>query len=381
MNRPLVKTSLIFVIIAGGIRCLLAEKRTTDRLADQADAVVVADVQSGRQSGYAVAFVLSIIRTIKGDLLPGATVNVSWGCALRANKDLQGNYGLWFLRKAGVSQWTLLAVLQGQIPFEFAYFHVPRVSTPPSVNTTRSASVNDLMAAELVGALEVYTDPSLRHPLAIELVGIGESAVAPDLYRALRLNSDPELKFVGLAGLLSANDMSALAQIANNVNLITNLNARGFVSDAISGRRDADPSAVQYLGKIALSPDSGLQWSAAQALKYIHTRDTLPFLARLLDSNNARIREAGMIGLSRFVDNLPIATPENTHNGKDLIPQGPAPYRTAETDKYSLSRRWLGSANEIEYLQFWKFWWATMQFPAVPVTPPGTSGVRLPAPF
>ena len=99
MNRPLVKTSLIFVIIAGGIRCLLAEKRTTDRLADQADAVVVADVQSGRQSGYAVAFVLSIVRTIKGDLLPGATANVSWGCALPANKDLKGNYGLWFLRK------------------------------------------------------------------------------------------------------------------------------------------------------------------------------------------------------------------------------------------------------------------------------------------
>ena len=113
MNHTLAKTSLIFVIIAAGIPCLLAEKRTTDRLADQADAVVVADVQSGRQSGYAVAFVLSIVRTIKGDLLPGATVNVLWGCALPANKDLKGNYGLWFLRKAGGSQWTLLAVLQG----------------------------------------------------------------------------------------------------------------------------------------------------------------------------------------------------------------------------------------------------------------------------
>jgi len=80
VNHTLAKTSLIFVIIAAGISCLLAEKRMIDRLADRADAVVVADVQSGRQSGYAIAFVLSVVRTIKGDLLPGATVNVSWGC-------------------------------------------------------------------------------------------------------------------------------------------------------------------------------------------------------------------------------------------------------------------------------------------------------------
>lgn len=71
------------------------------------------------------------------------------------------------------------------------------------------------------------------------------------------------------------------------------------------------------------------------------------------------VREEAMKGLSRFVDNLPIPTAYNTINLGALIPQGPQPYRTAETDKYSLSKRNPGPADQTEYLRFWRSWWAS----------------------
>jgi hypothetical protein len=356
-------TKLTFILAFGAaLPCVQAQKRTTDRLTDEADAVVVGEVQSGRQSGYSVAFVLSISRTLKGDFPPGTLVNVTWSCALRAQKDLKGNYGLWFLRKTAGSQWSLQPVLQGQFPFEAAYFPVPRASLPvPIAASPQPGAARDLIAAELVGALQVRVDRSQLHRLAPGLLGIGESAVTPGLYRALRASGDPELRFLGLAGLLRADDMSALGEIANNVDLVPGLEVAGFVLDAIEARRDANPAAIGYLGRIASSSNRSVQRSAGEALKYIHTRDTLPFLAQLLDSNEAKTREAAMTGFSRFVDNLPIATPASVPSGKSLVPQGPQPYRTAETDKYSLSTRALGATNEVEYLHFWRSWWATMK--------------------
>jgi len=96
---------------------------------------------------------------------------------------------------------------------------------------------------------------------------------------------------------------------------------------------------------------------------YIHTRETLPFLAKLLDSSDATTREFAMRGLSRFVGNLPVATQQNIFSGKASLQQGPAPYRTPDTDRYSLATRSLAQAPEGEaaFLQFWKSWWALMK--------------------
>jgi hypothetical protein len=371
-----VMTKLSFILAFGAaLPSLQAEKRTTDRLADEADAIVVGEVQSGRQSGYSVAFVLSVTRTLKGDLPPGAVVNVTWGCALRANKDLKANYGLWFLRREG-GQWTLRRVLEGTVPFEFSYFPLPRQRTPANLPAGGPPlSAKDLVAAELVAALQICTDRSQLHHLASGLLGIGESSVAPELFRALRASGGPELKFMGLAGLLRANDMSALAEIADNVDLIPRLELRGLVLGAISARRDAEPAAISHLGRIAATPDPDLRRAAAEALKRIHTRDTVPFLVQLLESTDPGTREAAMFGLSRFVDNLPIETPYNVPSGKSLVPQGPQTYRTAETDRYSLSTRRVDGANEADHVRFWRSWWVTMKdkvmaAPGPPVGPP-----------
>jgi len=223
------------------------------------------------------------------------------------------------------------------------------------------------MAAELVAALEHYTDPSQLYLVALHLSGITTSALLPQFYQSLRGSPDPELRFIGLEGLLgTSNEASALAEIASSLGVLPTLRTRSLLQVEISGTRNSDPAIVASLGAIASSPDETWQRCAAKGLENIHSLKALPFLAQLLSSPDRAAREAAMSGLSRFVDNLPIQTVSNIINGGSLISQGPTPYRTAQTDKYSLSRRLLGSADETEYVQFWKSWWASMKSQLAP---------------
>ena len=142
---------------------------------------------------------------------------------------------------------------------------------------------------------------------------------------------------------------------------IPTLKLREFPLGAIRSQRDASPDTIQALGRFASSSSALVQKNAAEALGYIHTPATLPLLAALLNSPDPSAREAAIRGLSLFVDNLPITTLDSTPSQKWRVPQGPAPYRTHDTDLYSLSTRALDPAQEAKYLQFWKSWWATMK--------------------
>jgi hypothetical protein len=356
-------------LVAAGVGCLsslCAAKGPADLLADRSDAVVVAEVQSGQQTGRSVAFALSIVRTIKGDLTSGTTVDVAGTAGVSAGasgfRSLGGQYGLWFLKKSGgqgASPWTFLPVSQGASWEISGYVPLLRTASPASIAAPAApTTTGDRMAMELVAALEQYTDAGQLYPVALSLSRIGESPLLPALYGVLRTNSDPELKFIGLSGLLGgAEESQALAEIAGNIDLARNLHTSPLLAMKISSVRSSGPEAVASLARIAASPDAGFERSAAVALENIHSRGALPVLVQLLDSNDALARECAMAGLSRFVDNLPIQTPQNIPTGTGLLAQGPAPYRTPATDEYSLSRRQLGAANEAEYLQFWKSWW------------------------
>ncbi len=260
----------LLVLIVGAGPFLRAETRVIDRLANQADAIVVGQMQSGLQTGNAVAFTLSVARTIKGSLASGATVNVSWLCALVANKNLEGNYGLWFLHNAGGGQWTMLGVLQGQYPFEFGYFPLPTGSVPGNlIAPSVSLNVSDRIAVELVSALQISTDYSLKYHLASGLLEIGESTVTPNLYATLRTSPNIDLKFVGLAGMIRTNDTGALNEFGGILNLMSNSPTGAIAGEAICAIRGTDPPIISSLGVIALSTKSAAQTCAAQALKYI----------------------------------------------------------------------------------------------------------------
>lgn len=327
------------------------------------DAVVVAEVISGRQTGKAANCVLLINRTLKGSLLPNDRVNVSWNSWLGFDQDLTGKYGMWHLNQLPSGAWVLRQVDRG-VP----YVPMPKGTSPLGIMVPagipalpQPATVGDRMAAELAAALQGYSKPSDVRELASRFLALDKTPFVSGLYRVLRASPDPELRLTGLTGMLRLNDLTALTDLANSVDQIPKVQVRHWVLSAIMARHEVSPAVIQTLGRIASSPDLDTQFAAADALGEIHTRDTLPILAQLLDSPRQMTREAAMRGLGWFVDNLPISTEYNVWNGRANIPQGPAPYRTADTDRYSLSHRPPGNANDAEYVQFWKSWWAKMK--------------------
>ena len=137
----------------------------------------------------------------------------------------------------------------------------------------------------------------------------------------------------------------------------------------MNGRVDSDAASIGYLGVISTSRDVGLQRAAATDLALIHTPATLKYLGDLLYSTDPLTQEWAMRGLSRFVNGLPITTPQGTLNGSDLAAAGPTPYRTNETDRYSLATRWLATCAEpaSAFIQHWQSWWASMKSKLAPV--------------
>jgi hypothetical protein len=307
----------------------------------------------------------------------GTKIRVSVDMRLLSRRGSLGR-GLWLLKKAD-NKWTVIPFLSGAVRLETGYFiplpgagfRAGTFAAEPS-NAVVSESVNDQVAAEFATAIHNYSNPLDVFLLGHGLCQLEATPAVTGIYRTLATYTDPEVRLMGLAGLLGSdgeNSTWALKQIAKEMELIPRLHVRGVVIPSICSIRNSDRGAVESLGQISLSSDIALRRCAAMALDFIHTRDTLPFLAELLNSGDAGTREYAIQGLSRFVDNLPVQNPSNIRNGQALLPQGPAPYRTAETDQFSLSKGWLGSAEEAPYLQFWRSWWDRMKgelFPAVP---------------
>jgi hypothetical protein len=340
-----------------------AEEGSTDWLARDADAVVIGETLSGVQTGNSVALVLSVTRAIKGEVPVGARLDVSGQTRFSWTGDLQSkDYGLWFLKRAG-DGWELMSVVPNSFALDAGCF-VPlsKTASPGTVATdSPPATAGDRVALELVATLEQgYTSPTQLDTLAWAFNGLGRRPFVTGLCRILRANPDPELRFIGLTGMLTGPDeTSALAEIADNVNLIPKLKVSAVLAISLCGIRSTDPAALLSLGR--LSADPSTEGCAAMSLDFIHTRETLPFLARLLDSTDPKAREYAIQGLSRFVENLPIAEANDQITGKSHVPRGPSLYRTAETDRYSLANRWLGSDSDTEYIRFWKSWWASVK--------------------
>lgn len=323
------------------------------------DSVIVAEVISGRQTGKVATCVLLVSRTIKGSLLPNDRVNVSWNTWLGFDRNLAGNYGIWHLNQLPSGGWLLRQVDRDKpyVPLQKGVSPVG-VTVPTGMPALpQPVTVGDRMAAELVAALQVHTNLSDVGDLASLFLALDRTRFVTALYSVLRASPDPELKFIGLSGMLMLNDIAALDEISKNVEEISKVKARHWVLSGIMARRDLSPIAIQALGRIASSSDLDAQFAAAVSLQLLHTRDTLPVLVQLLDSPRQITRETAIRGLSSFVDNLPPETPHNVVNGTASIPQGATPYRTVDTDRYSLSRRLLGKENDTEYVQFWKSWW------------------------
>jgi hypothetical protein len=124
--------------------------------------------------------------------------------------------------------------------------------------------------------------------------------------------------------------------------------------------RNAAPEAIQLLGEFSIDrtlPPS-LREAAAQALSAMHTRESIPHLAKLLDDPNPALRARDVVGISLFANGKGAQDPSGGPSMPHLNNPPPSAHRTEQTARY------LGfdSANETEWIAFWKAWWLKHQF-------------------
>ena len=354
MVKPIVSVALLV-----WLSCAIL---AVDNVADLADAIVVGEVLSLQQTGSQVAFTLQVDRNLKGNIVPTSVIQVEWDRApvTRTPQQISGQYGMWFLRTNANGAWQLLPATHSNTPLPLSLACYPLLKgSAPFASAVGTQSVNDLVTGELSTAVEHLPSATTEfYYTATGLLSLSDTSNVTSQYRRLSQMADPQLQVLGLIGLVRQGDAASIERVLELQAALRASKLRVHMVSAVRNVRDGTPRTVQALGRLATTSGvgSGLQMAACDALRSVHTKDSLPFLVALLDSPNAEIRHEGLAGISMFVENLPIQKAEMVPNMTWLRPQGPAPYRTTDTDKYSAK---FGEPpdRQAEYVAFWKSWW------------------------
>ena len=198
--------------------------------------------------------------------------------------------------------------------------------------------------------------------LAEALDTLGDPSTLLTIYRELASDRAGYLRAIGIAGLIAANDPAGPKQAAAEFRtLFHNAYVSPIAMNLMRYRNPEDGDAVLAVGRLAtenLDLDMPLlQRSAAQALSAIDTKEAMPALITLLDSEDAQVGGHALNGICLFVRNAPVVTPQSIPSGSWRQSREPAPLRTAQTDAYCWIDPLPASWAPRGYIAFWKSWW------------------------
>ncbi|MDX2151214.1 MAG: HEAT repeat domain-containing protein [Bryobacteraceae bacterium] len=327
-------------------------------LLSTADAVVIGTEVDRVKQGALVSFTLNVEHVFKGTIPPGASVHVSWDSGVYdpiwANSRPSCR-GIWALQnKEGL--WWAVPARAGRVPaFQRLFYPVPaRPIASDFQSQPGSTSIDQLLG--LIAAAEVERDGM---PVLLEAATDYDSAEARRIFRIMARGAQPRARLLGLASLVQRGDVGAIVQLGEGTD-------RNMVVPGISELvvpavevffRNNDVRGIRALGQLATTPSSipGLQVGAARALSSIHTRESVPFLASLLESSNPSLVRSAVIGLSFYANGVGV---QRASAAMDHLNQRtPTAYTTKDTLRY------LGfdEGRSHEYLTFWKQWWSMNQ--------------------
>ncbi len=347
---------------------------------EAADLILVGPLVGGTAfaSGTQVSsdIVLEARRVLKGNLIPGNQVaaHLEGRSYFVVPKPAQAAidqriYGIWFLRADPARNQVISR--DGQFgELHFAASILPENAPAGNAGASPAESVANEIAAGLRWLAETHAGPG--RPLAAayagqfrslteDLASLGPSATQP-VYREFAGDASPALRAAGIQGLVAAGDPDGVKRAAADWDqLAASADVQPLVMALMSYSNAADPQAVRALGALALRPEAvaGLRENAAYALRAIHTKESLPALAALLDEDAERVSSYALSGFCLFVRNAPPVTPQSVPSMSWMQSREPAPYLTPETERYCLmGGRPDPSRNKAEYVSFWKSWWA-----------------------
>jgi len=337
--------------------------QSLDKLASQADAVVIAALTQGVQSGSSISGVLEVRRSLKGSLAAGSVIPLSWQApdpssfgVAAPSQTWPRSEGIWLLKHAEGYAPMPLDHPAAEVPDYFIL--VSLAPLLPAYEPAVGATLMDRIVLEMASTLE----RGLQLGAGIPLTWLAQiyPSVAPETYDRLLASRNATLRAVALSVRLQLHDDSVLVKYEPALLELAASSAGIRLQAALELSRPPDPAALGVLGRIALSPEPGMQrcaLGAARALAAIHSALTLPILGKMLDSRDTEIRTAAVNGLSSFVTNLPVRRPVDMASMAWMTPNGPGQYLTEDV-KQHVELGPISKYRQEGIVDFWRAWWA-----------------------
>jgi hypothetical protein len=191
-------------------------------------------------------------------------------------------------------------------------------------------------------------------------VGFTDTPAVRAVLNSLAASPNSTARSTGLAGLLQMKDKQALLTFLASRKAFSPIEENRIVGRISSPAfRSTDPEIIQALGIAMNDPSSspGLQQAAAQFLRAVHTRETLPHLAILLDSPIPDRQVDAVFGFSGFANGFEIVSHLNTTSMTWLTNRKDTPYTTDQTLHYLLLGMGADAGSRQEVVTFWRNWW------------------------
>ena len=368
--RTLFTVPLAFFLITQPAFCGPGGYMPLSATLGKADTVVVATVRSAITAGNTLTLDLIVIRVLKGPTTMGSSiqatlssgnVSTSSGGGLRMNGEVSANAalgktGLWFLEQTG-SAWTIIPLANGDISTEDIYLPVPPGRLPSSVTYDATADPKKKLVQEIaVAAQDPMTAVAISRLEAMRVfVDLGSDELQPVF---IQLASSPQMatRAMALAGQIRLGTPSALNTVVSSNLEAFSADAQSQLTAAVCEYRNTDVSGLAALGALLGSQYSDkMRDCAVHALREIHSRETLPFLEKLLEDNSPQIRYDAVIGIAQFAIGFPVARMED----KKAAISGFTPGPNFTSDMYPhYPAQGLFLSNEQEYISYWKNWLA-----------------------
>lgn len=172
-------------------------------------------------------------------------------------------------------------------------------------------------------------------------------------------SGNTDLQTIGVAASLERQVPDALQDLDRLLSNIVTNRYKSYVVSALKIRwRKSEAGDVKSLAALAeRTSDAQMRAAAIWALAAMHTKETLPALARLLSSNEPQDQTQAMYGLSAFANGCPVKTVDNAVSMAYLQCDASSAYKSVQTKAMLVFSE--GSAEQrATAVNFWKAWWA-----------------------
>jgi hypothetical protein len=352
------------VMLVGPLAAGPVARQSVIQLAGTADAIVAGSVVATVGNGI-VSAAIQVERVLKGSPTLGTTISSVWmmppsEMPAGSGPPLNG-HGVFFLQQTAGGAWNILPWSAGDIAWRDTYIPTPSTA-PTSLREVASASLSPASSAvdrvflEMVITIEAGSPTS---PVAYDLIDDFQqthSAVLAAAFNRFLSNQDPNLRSVGLRGALLNEDPATILTVRQNYAALSSTAGWQDLLDQIKFYYlNTGSQAVQILGQLATDVSVGLDLRIATgiALARMHTQQTLPYLAALLNDPNPTLETAAVGGMASFANHVPIGSHEPA--------AGAWQYRTDDTIAHSAFDEVTVQGQASYYIQYWKSWWQQNQ--------------------